>query len=146
MSAPVVSAELERELRSIAVRYAGAADRRDAATFAELFTEDGAVLVRFAARPQPVEIRGRTAVSGIATSLRRYERTFHVLGQSSYTVEDGANSAAGETYCVAHHVLDGEDRVMYIRYLDTYRRTEAGWQIVQREANVDFQSVLPVLG
>jgi hypothetical protein len=51
--------------------------------------------------------------------------------------------ATGEVYCVAHHLSsatpgEGDDYVMYIRYLDAYVR-EAGddWRITRRDVITD---------
>jgi hypothetical protein len=79
-------------------------------------------------------------------SLRRYRSTHHSI--SSCVVDGDGDHAVGDTRCVAHHVEgDGDhahDRVLYIRYLDTFIRLEGRWQISVRQLHVQWISVLPV--
>ena len=114
-------AELTREDREELVAlghsYAFAADGRDFEAFAALFTPDG-VLISSRNRYQ-----GREAIAEGVSGLRRYDRTFHFVGQSRYWI-DGA-VVHGETYCIAHHFIETDDegtrdRVMYIHYRDEY--------------------------
>jgi hypothetical protein len=84
--------------------------------------------------------------TGCRTSTRRsptkrYTRTFHFVGQSSYEIGD--DEATGEVYCLAHHLTPdrngGTSYVMHMRYLDTYRRDGGGsWKFADRTAYVDW--------
>jgi hypothetical protein len=52
------------------------------------------------------------------------------------------DDAEGVVYCEAHHLsqVDGQttDQVMYINYLDRYRRTDGTWRFADRETNVQW--------
>jgi ketosteroid isomerase-like protein len=142
-------------LRALAADYATGVDRRDAALVRSCFTEDADLIIRArdGVRPRPEHrIHGRDAIGGIAETIARYPRTFHLLGQARYAVDDVV--ASGELCCEAHHHTVGAggavtDRVLYIRYEDAYRRDADGdWLIAERivgtEWSVDLE--LGVLG
>jgi hypothetical protein len=81
--------------------------------------------------------------------LRRYDATFHMLGQSTYDVDVEHDSATGEVYCMAHHMTrtadGGTDFVMFIRYNDDYVRSADGaWRIGLRRVLVDWTETRPV--
>jgi len=148
--APDVQDLLDRAaLRDLVQTYAAACDRRDGEAVAGVFTDDGR-LAKYADRDATGEVimerRGRAAIAEVAGGLSKYAVTTHFLGQQS-VVLDG-DRATGETYCLAHHhyVHDGAwyDRVMSIRYLDTYRRTGEGWRIEDRRLVTDWIEYRPV--
>ena len=132
---------IELELRSLAERYAHSVDRRDVATFVALFHDDAAIAIHDPSESnEPRELRGIERLAKIPEVIERYPKTFHLLGQSTYTIGD--DEATGEVYCVAHHLTPdahgGTNYVMYIRYADTYRREDGGWRIATRRVNVDW--------
>lgn len=116
-------------LRRLVEQYARAVDRRDPDRLAEVFTDD-AVLITLAG-----EVRGHEQLRSIPRRLDRYRATMHLLG-SHHTETAADGTAIGWTDCVAHHVYerDGVERVhvMYLRYHDCFRATEAGWRIAER--------------
>ena len=71
-------------------------------------------------------------------ALSRYWSTTHII--ANFQVEITGPAASGQVGCVAHHIEGPEgarrDRVLYIRYLDAYVRTEGTWRISQREVKV----------
>ncbi len=123
---------------------------------------------------RPVLVRtGTETLRSIPTGLRRhFTKTFHEVLNREFTVEGG--TATGTVYCVAHHLTGarrdpsatypgkegaeaggtggesgleargGTDTVWYIRYLDDYRRTSAGWRIVRRELHLQWVEERPV--
>ena len=133
---------IQLELRSLAERYAQSVDRRDVATFVTLFHDDAAITIHDPSeRDDPREVRGIERLARIPEVIQRYAKTFHLLGQSTYTVGD--DEATGEVYCVAHHLTPdphgGTNYVMYIRYEDTYRPDADGaWKFAQRCLRVDW--------
>jgi uncharacterized protein (TIGR02246 family) len=143
MSADVQELVDRLALRHLVEAYARGADRRDAEGMAALFTEDGRLAI-YDGQPgtaEPTADRhGRAAIAAAMTGLNRYEVTTHLLGQQ--TVELDGDRATGETYCLAHHLShrDGtrENRVMSIRYLDTYVRADGRWLIEERLLAVDW--------
>lgn len=143
-----MTAAERRELHELVERYAQAVDRADGAAVAELFTEDGVLATWMdpTTEASTGEHEGRPAIAKAIDGLRRYVATHHTISSHSSTV-DGAR-ATGETLCTAHHVTaEGErktDRVLYIRYLDTFVRTSGPWLLSRREVHVQWASTLPV--
>ena len=126
----------EAALHALSREYAVAADRGDVERFLSVFTDDGALTVP---GPPVRTLRGHDELSVVPGLLSRYHRTFHLVGQGTYR-PTGAGSAAGEVYCVAHHLERGSDdapevgsdKVMYICYLDEYIFGGSGWRIGHR--------------
>jgi ketosteroid isomerase-like protein len=133
------------QLWQLSVGYASAVDRRDGDALVAVFTPEATVTVvpePGSERPER-QMAGTAEIAQIAVSIARYERTFHFLGQSSYDV--GPGSATGEVYCVAHHLKEGQNLVMYIRYADKYRQqTDGSWLICDRRVVVDWSERRPV--
>ena len=114
-----------QELRALVDGYAVAADERDAAAFRALFADDAWLDVN------GHRYEGADAIAGIPAKLARYERTLHLV--STHLVrDDGAGRPTGVAYCEAHHLADGGDRVLHLRYDDAYVRTGAGWRFASR--------------
>ncbi|NQV05209.1 nuclear transport factor 2 family protein [bacterium] len=122
-------------LRHLVEQYAMAADRRDAALFADVFAEDGVLIT-----PKG-EVRGRAELLAIPEQLDVFESTRHRVDDHSvvFPGSDGVR-ATGEVECVAEHrsVSGGRERVyvMYIRYHDEYVRDGSGWHIVSRRLDL----------
>lgn len=125
------------ELRALAENYAYGADRGDRDTFLSAFHPDARLVVFINTDDEePRSVRdGHEALGAIPDMLRRYDKTFHFIGNHRYNVDGDA--ATGEVYCMAHHmtkdVHGATDFVMLIRYEDNYRRDAAGaWLIAER--------------
>src|SRR5580693_4535659 len=112
-------------IRELIEAYAHCADRRDAKGQMALFTPDTHFVVYMDARdPAPSqELHSREALAPVFDALNQYQATMHFMGQStiaSLTVD----RAAGQAYCLAHHlILDGDRRCLMIaalRYADTF--------------------------
>ena len=138
----------QRELHELVERYAQAVDHADGAAVAELFTDDG-VLVTWmdpSSNKPTGEQAGRAAIAKAIKGLSRYVATHHTTSSHSSAVE--GVTATGETFCVAHHVEDvdkgRQDRVLYIRYVDTFVRSSGPWLFSRREVHVQWSSTLPV--
>lgn len=136
-------------LRELVDAYASGADRRDPVGQAAVFAEDGQVRL-FTADPtvsEPVDtITGRAALAATFSGLvAQYDATTYLNGQSVLAVD--GDTATGETYCLAHHLLhrDGARRllVMAIRYLDRFARTPDGWRIARRDLVFDWTDERP---
>lgn len=133
-----------QQLRLLAETYASAVDRGDSERFISAFHPDAALYTYASSdhdNPQGSRI-GHEQLGKIPGMLRRYVRTFHMLGQSTYEI--GPDRATGEVYCLAHHLTVGEDgkgndHVMLIRYQDDYEPdAEGAWKIRQRRVVVDW--------
>lgn len=135
--------------RELACRYARAADRRDYEAFREVFTDDGRVagFAEGATGGEPLyEMVGHDAICAGMRGLERYSKTFHTV--CNQLVDVDGDSASGETYCVAHHIYEQDgvrmNYTMFIRYQDTYFRTEAGWRLRERLLHLDFGRHAPL--
>jgi ketosteroid isomerase-like protein len=130
-------------IRELVEAYAHCADRRDAKGQMALFTEDTHFVVFMNAKdPEPsMDLHSRDALAPVFADLNKYDATTHFVGQSSiFTLS--ADRAAGEAYCLAHHVtVDGEKRRLMIaslRYYDTFVKRDGGWLFAERQLYVDW--------
>ena len=157
-------------LRALVESYAAAVDRLDADLFTSLFTPDarGAVFYRAAVNAPAnaaVNAAGDKAAGNeagressavftghgelpkiIAAAGRSYRRTMHLVCNHLCAVD--GDTAAGETYCVAHHLLVDEqgtptDLEMLVHYTDSYARGEDGWRFRERRIAVLWTSRHP---
>jgi SnoaL-like domain len=133
------------QLRSLAVAYASGVDQRNADRILSAFHPDAVFTIYGpASATEPTGVmNGHSDLARIAVRIAVYVKTFHLLGQSRYDVT--RDEATGETYCEAHHIdLRGDrpiDRVMYIRYQDTYRRDDGAWRIATRTLLTDWVDI-----
>jgi ketosteroid isomerase-like protein len=143
-----MTAAESRELHELVERYAQAVDRADGKAVAELFAEQGVLALWMdpGSDKQTGEMVGHQQIATVGDSLRRYVATHHII--SSHTSAVDGMHASGETLCAAHHVeeVNGKrrDRVLYLRYSDTFTRTNEGWRFSRRDLHVQWQSTLPV--
>lgn len=135
-------------LRELVERYALAVDRRQPATVAALFAEDGVLVV-----PRPprslgptVERSGRDAVQQAIAAMGPAMTTLHAV--VGHVVDLDGDTATGVVSCLAHHV-QGEpgserDLVWAMHYDDEYRRQDDGWRFQQRLLTVEWIEDRPV--
>ncbi len=126
-------------IRELVEAYAHCADRRDAKGQMALFTADTHFVVYMDAKdPKPSqELHSREALA----DLNKYQATTHFVGQSTLFTLTG-NRAAGEAYCLAHHVTGngGKRRLMVasLRYKDTFVKLDDVWLFAERLLYVDW--------
>lgn len=124
------------EIRDLIERYAGYADARRPDDLAELFTEDGVLVVRLDPNVEEPTVRqGRAAIAEAIRFLDRYRHTQHLIASSIIDVEGDA--AHAESQCTAHHI-NGEgaqtsDWTVHLRYSDDFVRVDGRWLIARRE-------------
>jgi ketosteroid isomerase-like protein len=135
-------------IRELIDAYARCADRRDAAGQMALFTDDSHFAVYMdATLDEPTqELHGRDALAPVFDDLNTYVSTTHFNGQSTLVVD--GERAAGESYCLAHHLSVGEDgrRTMMIaalRYLDELVKQDGVWLFAERRLMVDWTETRP---
>ena len=130
-------------IRELVDAYASCADRRDAEGQMSLFTTDAHFVVYMNAKdPTPSqELHSRQALAPVFADLNRYDSTLHFIGQSTI-ISLTEDWAAGETYCLAHHltVTAQQRRLMIaaLRYMDTFARTDGVWLFAERRLYVDW--------
>ena len=105
-------------LRYLVEAYARGCDARDADLLASLFTHGATLTVNWTTR-SPTTMHMPADIGRIPSGLANYERTLHFVG--NHWADIDGDSATGETYCFAHHIKEGNDHVMAIRYQDRYR-------------------------
>jgi hypothetical protein len=130
-------------IRELVEAYAYCADRRDAEGQMALFTSDAHFVVfRDARDPMPSqEFHSRETLAPVIADLNKYRTTMHFVGQSSIlSLADGR--AAGQTYCLAHHLtVDGDRRQLMIatlRYHDAFAKVDGAWLFAERRLYVDW--------
>lgn len=128
-----------QELRELVDAYALAADRHDGAAAADLFTAD-AVMTLFL-QPGAAEStstrRGRAEISSAIDALARWPVTHHTISATRFSV--AGRRATGEATCVAHHLSDEGDEILFIRYDDTFERAGGTWRFASRVLRVQWQ-------
>ncbi|MFI5956344.1 nuclear transport factor 2 family protein [Cryptosporangium sp. NPDC051539] len=120
-------------LRGLVDLYAFACDRRDGDGFAALFAPDASLVVHWPGRTPSVI----TELAQVPVRLGRYDRTFHFVGNHLVSVLRG-DDAAGDAYCLAHHVTGADDKVIAIHYEDRYRRVGDDWRFARRDVRVQW--------
>lgn len=148
----------EREIESIIYRYGQVIDFGSPEDYATLFTEDGVVEVRSAfaevlnlavgiakplmallvergAEPTPggMAFTGQAALRAFVTRPPRTARSLHVSSQPQVRLL-GTDAAEGLSYLRIYKHAPGEqpELVGFGRYLDKFKRTQAGWRIAHR--------------
>src|SRR6201993_1570505 len=130
-------------IRELVEAYAHCADRRNAKSQMSLFTADTTSVVYMNAKePMPsMELRSRDALAPVFAELNQSDATTHFVGQSTIFTLTG-DRAAGEAYCLAHHVkIDGGKRRLMLaslRYLDTFVKIDGAWLFAERLLYVDW--------
>lgn len=128
-------------LRELADRYAQGVDRRRAGQVAELFTEDGELLIHGARDAEPRRrYAGRAAIEAALAGLHRFRATSHLV--ANQLLDGAGDRVEGETYCLASHVYDTDDGprvyLMSVRYEDVFVRSGGEWRIAVRRERVDW--------
>lgn len=127
------------ELHALVEGYARHADDGDGDAFAALFLPDAFLRTFPADGSEGQRHEGADALGRIPGRLReQYEATAHHVEPGAMTVTDDGATAAGSSACVAHHHrADGMDRVLTIRYDDTFGRDADGrWRFATRDVHM----------
>jgi SnoaL-like protein len=134
-------------IRELIDAYAHFADRRQPEAQAALYADDGRTLVYTdsgASEPAQVLTGRAEHVEGFRT-LSQYTATMHFNGQSSINLD--GDQATGETYTLAHHLLDTDAGrtllVMFIRYEDRFVKREGTWRFAERKLLIDWTDSRP---
>ena len=147
---PITGAEAADRLaiRELLDADAHCADRRDAKGQMALFTEDTHFVVYMDTRnPEPTQdLNGREALAPVFDALNAYAATMHFNGQSTVWID--GDRAAGESYCLAHHLSVGQDgrrtmMIASIRYLDEFVKQDDQWLFAERRLMVNWTETRP---
>jgi hypothetical protein len=114
-----------------------------------LFTTDTHFVVYMNAKdPTPSqELHSREALAPVFADLNKYHATTHFVGQSTILTLTN-DRAAGEAYCLAHHVtVNGDSRRLMIaslRYSDSFVKIDGAWLFSERLLFVDWIDERPL--
>ena len=137
-------------IRELVDAYAHCADRRDANGQMALFTKDTHFIVFMEPKSTKpaMEFNRREDLAPVFDDLNKYEATTHFVGQCTITLE--GESATGETYCIAHHILanDGKRSIFIasLRYYDVFAKVDGKWLFGERKLIVDWTDTRPLNG
>jgi SnoaL-like domain len=152
MASTIIPMATEEAADRLAIRelidaYAHFADRRKPDEQAALYDDGGRTLVYSdPAASEPAQVlTGRAEhVEGFGV-LSQYAATMHFNGQSSITLD--GDRATGETYTLAHHLLDTDEGgtliVLYIRYEDSFIKRDGTWRFAERKLLIDWSDSRP---
>jgi hypothetical protein len=137
------------EIRALTEAYAIAMDRNDLDAFPRLFVPDGALVVRAPGRDTPLGTFRGPGPDGIGLIARLmsdlYRATLHHITTHEARVDGGR--ATGTTYCLAYHMVAGEDggalETLGVRYDEQLVRTPDGWRFAVREATRLWSQIAP---
>ncbi|MFF2315219.1 nuclear transport factor 2 family protein [Arthrobacter sp. NPDC058097] len=135
-------------IRELIDSYAQCADRRDTPGQTALFTADTRFIVFMdpTASEPTQELHGRESLAPVFDNLNTYTATTHFNGQSIISLD--GDRAAGESYCLAHHLSvdeHGKRSMMLasIRYLDEFVKQQGQWLFAERQLMVDWTETRP---
>jgi len=126
-------------LRRTADLYAQGADRRDKSLWEAVLADDCVI------EGPGFTMEGRAANLGSIDALgQMFRATIHRVHNQVATVT--GDTASGETYCTADHLLNDVDSVLVwtIRYLDQWRREGGQWRFTHRKLIVEWEEVRAV--
>jgi SnoaL-like domain len=133
-----------QELHDLAFRYALAVDNRDAEMLLTTFTAQGAVL---GYSENPISFRGEAGLRNMITLVESgFQRTMHSVYNQTFE-RDPAGAVTGLTYCIASHILPGEDWTlldMALRYHNQYAQDGGVWKFTERSLEVLWVENRPV--
>jgi len=127
----------EAEIRALSATYTRGLDRPDPELVRSVFTDDATTHYgSFRGGPDEMAAMAMKALSA-------YSATQHFLGQINLTID--GDTGTGEVYFQAfhRHATEGFDRFICGRYIDRYRRTQAGWRMTHRTEVVDWTRTEP---
>jgi SnoaL-like protein len=121
--------EAIHEIRSLAVRYANAMDRRDMDAAVSLYVEDA---------PVSKGVRGREALKQNFNDVMGtyFTTSVHFIGNHLIEFDDSDPSrAGGHVYCRAEHeMIEGDNWVVVmLQYNDRYTRVDGKWYFWSRK-------------
>ena len=126
----------ETALARLGMLYAHAVDRHDADLFLTIFAEDASLETPINKWTGHAELRNIPIRVGDI-----YQSTLHTVMNQHFEID--ADTAEGETYCVAYHLFRPEDGKQKradwaIRYQDRYVRRNGRWLFTYRQLVVDW--------
>lgn len=145
MSAAAPDALLDRlALERLCIDYANAIDARDWDALDRVFVPDARIDYRAMGG---IEGAYPAVKAWLPGALAHFPRYMHFVGNMAFTLDGDA--ARGRVACINPMVLppvpgQGEETmILGLWYVDRYRRTAAGWRIVERVEERCFDHNMP---
>jgi hypothetical protein len=115
-------------------------DANDLSVFPRLFTPDGTLVVKAPGRDKPMGVFEGPSADGIGLIAQLmktlYRNTMHHI--TSHEAHVDGDEVRGTTYCLAYHMVAGDDggdlETLGVEYIETFVLTDEGWRIRRREA------------
>ena len=118
-------------------RYCTILDRMELDCLDEVFTEDCRVTY---GEEEPYIVQGRSRLRSSLRRMWRFRATSHHTSNINVRAID-EGSAEVESYVIAwQRPTEGEDTVIYGRYIDKFVLTAAGWRIRERVMSIQGAS------
>jgi len=123
-------------IRALIAEYRRALDEKDFEAYAALFGEDGEFIA-----DGGVHARGREEILAMLADLQRKGALTVAAGEDRHLVAnteialDGDTATSRSTWV---YITRTSKLEMVGRYIDTLRRTDAGWRFARREAPRDI--------
>ena len=149
---PTAGSSETSTLRGLVRSYAAALDGNDLDLLLGVYREDAQLRMFAPGSTEPMGVVvGHEGSS--STCPLRWLRGYSGRCTSSITncnVEIDGDRASGDTYCVAHHLIEGDGApykvVIYLSYVDEFVRDAAeSWQISNRDILFRWAEEVPVL-
>jgi hypothetical protein len=125
----------KEEITDVIKRLARGTDRLDEELMASCYHPDGVD------DHNSFRGSGTEFARWVCQVLPHFESTMHFVGPP-YIRLDG-DVAQVDTYCVAHHIGDGTDMVLGLRYVDRFERRDGVWLIAKRVCAFDWTYTVP---
>ncbi len=126
-------------IADVLARYCRGIDRCDAAELGEVFTSDARLDYGSGAAPIG------EVIAGLMQGLGAMRLTQHAISNTICRI--AGHRAKAETYCIATHILPGEDGEIELvvggRYLDTLVKADGIWRIAERLYVMDWNRTEP---
>jgi hypothetical protein len=139
MSRSVITADdllAREEIGDVIKRLARGTDRLDEELMASCYHPDGFD------DHNSFRGSGREFARWVVQVLSHFKATMHFVGSPLIRI-DGDTSQV-DTYCVAHHLTDGGDLIIGLRYVDRFERRDGRWLIARRVCAFDWTYTVPI--
>jgi hypothetical protein len=133
-----------QDLHDLAFRYALAVDMLNIDLLASLFVDGGAVR---GFGENPIVFEGRDGLARMISQVdAAFQKTMHNVFNQTFDVNENGE-IAGQTTCVASHILRGEGWTlldMAMRYHNRYTQVDGIWKFSERRLEVVWVETRPV--
>jgi hypothetical protein len=130
----------EWALLRLSYLYARSMDRNEPEILDGIFTEDARL------EGDWFKVEGLAQIKQLPAQMhQRYARMMHTVHNQTVDIE--GDTAQGETYCLAHHIMDGAARGgptvfdMAIRYHSHWVRLDGRWRFTHRKITLDYSEL-----